>query len=249
MVAPVLGEWAMASQRGYGQFCPVAMATEVLGTRWTILVLRELICGSTRFNELRRGVPRMSPALLSKRLTELEAHGLISRSRGADSGAPVYRLTQAGEELRPVIMSLGSWGQRWLESQLSLRNLDPSLLMWDMRRNLKPDALPERRITIQFLYPKLERGQRKWWLVVDKTAAHGPVDLCMLDPGHEPHCECPRCTIAQCTERVSPLQRSSRVPGVHGARTSFAAVCRRAPRSVALSRSCAWRAACTSSGR
>lgn len=185
MVAPVLGEWAMASQRGYGQFCPVAMATEVLGTRWTILVLRELICGSTRFNELRRGVPRMSPALLSKRLTELEAHGLISRSRGADSGAPVYRLTQAGEELRPVIMSLGSWGQRWLESQLSLRNLDPSLLMWDMRRNLKPDALPERRITIQFLYPKLERGQRKWWLVVDKTAAHGPVDLCMLDPGHE----------------------------------------------------------------
>lgn len=175
----------MASQRGYGQFCPVAMATEVLGTRWTILVLRELICGSTRFNELRRGVPRMSPALLSKRLTELEAHGLISRSRGADSGAPVYRLTQAGEELRPVIMSLGSWGQRWLESQLSLRNLDPSLLMWDMRRNLKPDALPERRITIQFLYPKLERGQRKWWLVVDKTAAHGPVDLCMLDPGHE----------------------------------------------------------------
>ena len=84
-----------------------------------------------------------------------------------------------------MIMSLGSWGQRWLESQLSLRNLDPSLLMWDMRRNLKPDALPERRITIQFLYPKLERGQRKWWLVVDKTAAHGPVDLCMLDPGHE----------------------------------------------------------------
>ena len=185
MAVPVLGEWAMASQQGYGQFCPVAMAAEVLGSRWTILVLRELICGSTRFNELRRGVPRMSPALLSKRLTELEAHGLISRSRGADSGAPVYRLTQAGEELRPVIMSLGSWGQRWLESQLSLRNLDPSLLMWDMRRNLKPDALPERRITIQFLYPKLERGQRKWWLVVDKTAAHGPVDLCMLDPGHE----------------------------------------------------------------
>nr|WP_198021863.1 helix-turn-helix domain-containing protein [Algiphilus aromaticivorans] len=185
MAVPVLGEWAMASQQGYGQFCPVAMAAEVLGSRWTILVLRELICGSTRFNELRRGVPRMSPALLSKRLTELEAHGLIARSRGADRGTPVYRLTQAGEELRPVIMSLGSWGQRWLESQLSLRNLDPSLLMWDMRRNLKPDALPERRITIQFLYPKLERGQRKWWLVVDKTAAHGPVDLCMIDPGHE----------------------------------------------------------------
>lgn len=174
----------MASQ-GYGQFCPVAMAAEVLGTRWTLLVLRELLCGSTRFNQLRRGVPRMSPALLSRRLTELEEHGVITRSRDADSGVPVYRLTQAGEELGPLIMSLGSWGQRWLESQLSLKNLDPGLLMWDMRRNLKPNVMPERRITIQFRYPRLERGQRTWWLVVDKAAAHGPVDLCMLDPGHE----------------------------------------------------------------
>ena len=175
----------MASQKGYGQFCPVAMAAEVLGARWTILVLRELLCGSTRFNELRRGVPRMSPALLSKRLAELETHGLLERKVDAQGNAPEYHLTEAGEELRPVIMSLGGWGQRWLESQLSLKNLDPSLLMWDMRRNLKPDALPQRRITIQFLYPQLERGQRKWWLVVDKAAAHGPVDLCMLDPGHE----------------------------------------------------------------
>lgn len=175
----------MASQQGYGQFCPVAMATEVLGTRWTILVLRELLCGSTRFNELRRGVPRMSPALLSKRLGELETHGLITRRVDADSGAPAYRLTEAGEELRPTVMSLGSWGQRWLESQLSLRNLDPSLLMWDMRRNLKPEALPERRITIQFLYPQLERGQRKWWLIIDRAAETDAVDLCMIDPGHE----------------------------------------------------------------
>lgn len=175
----------MAAQQGYGQFCPVAMATEVLGTRWTILVLRELLCGSTRFNELRRGVPRMSPALLSKRLGELETQGLITRRVDAESGAPAYRLTEAGEELRPTVMSLGSWGQRWLESQLSLRNLDPSLLMWDMRRNLKPEALPERRITIQFLYPQLERGQRKWWLMIDRAAETDAVDLCMIDPGQE----------------------------------------------------------------
>ena len=172
----------MASQQGYGQFCPVAMATEVLGTRWTILVLRELLCGSTRFNELRRGVPRMSPALLSKRLGELETHGLITRRVDADSGAPAYRLTEAGEELRPTVMSLGSWGQRWLESQLSLRNLDPSLLMWDMRRNLDTTPVPRRRVVIEFIYPELPESQRKWWLIVEPDRT---VDLCHIDPGFD----------------------------------------------------------------
>ncbi len=172
------------ADRGYGQFCPVAMATEVLGARWSILLIRELLCGSTRFNELRKGVPRMSPALLSKRLGELERFGIVARQVDDSSGYPVYRLTDAGEELRPIIMSMGVWGQRWLESQLSLRNLDPSLLMWDMRRNLNPTPLPERRTTIQFLYPELTRGQKKWWLIVDKHSPE-PVDLCKIDPGHE----------------------------------------------------------------
>lgn len=167
-------------ERSYGQFCPVAMAAEVLCARWTPLVVRELLCGSTRFNDLRRGVPRMSPTLLSKRLKELEQAGVITATRGP-SGVIEYRLTPCGEELRPLILGVGAWGQRWIESRLSLRNLDPSLLMWDMRRHLRPDPLPPRRCTIQFLYPGLGDARRSWWLVVDK----GLVDLCLVDPGYQ----------------------------------------------------------------
>ncbi len=122
---------------GYNQFCPVAMAAEILGSRWTLVLLRELLAGSTRFNELRRGVPRMSPALLSKRLKDLEAAGIVTRSRVA--GEPdllEYCLTDAGRDLKPVIESVGIWGQRWVDSEASLENLDPNLLMWDMRRNI-----------------------------------------------------------------------------------------------------------------
>lgn len=173
------------SARGYGQFCPIAMASEVLGTRWTILVLRELLCGSRRFNDLRRGLPRISPALLSKRLGELEELGVVVRKTEGNGGSPGYELTEAGEELRSVIMSMGTWGHRWLESQLSLKNLDPSLLMWDMRRNLDPTPMPSHRVTVQFLYPDVIRGQSRWWLIVDKTAEHGPVDLCQRDPGYD----------------------------------------------------------------
>jgi DNA-binding HxlR family transcriptional regulator len=164
----------------YGQFCPVAMASEVLCSRWTVLVLRELLCGSTRFNELRRGVPRMSPALLSKRLKELERAGVILATPN-QKGIVEYRLSPAGEDLRPIVLGMGFWGQRWVESQLSLKNLDPSLLMWDMRRNLNPKPLPPGRCTIQFQYPELAENRRNWWLVVQG----GMVDLCSFDPGFE----------------------------------------------------------------
>jgi len=170
----------MTETASYGQFCPVSMAAEVLCTRWTVLVLREMLCGTTRFNDLRRGVPRMSPSLLSKRLKELEQAGVV-RTAPLPGGVAEYRLTEAGEELRPIVMSMGAWGQRWVESQLSLRNLDPSLLMWDMRRNLNPAPLPPRRCTIQFQYPELAEARRSWWLVVDKDG----VDLCSVDPGFE----------------------------------------------------------------
>lgn len=170
----------MEERGGYGQFCPVSMASEILCSRWTTLVVRELLCGSTRFNDLRRGVPKMSPALLSKRLKELERAGVVDVSRKAN-GSVEYRLSEAGEELRPLIMGLGNWAQRWMESRLSLKNLDPSLLMWDMRRSLNVKLLPERRCTIQFLYPELPEAQRSWWLVVDA----GAVDLCNFDPGHQ----------------------------------------------------------------
>jgi DNA-binding HxlR family transcriptional regulator len=165
----------------YGQFCPVSMAAEALGGRWTVLIVRELLCGTTRFNDLRRGVPRMSPSLLSKRLKELEQAGVI-RTQPGPSGVVEYRLTEAGEELRPIVMSMGFWGQRWVESNLTLRNLDPSLLMWDMRRRLNPEPLPPGRRTIQFLYPELPEARRNWWLVVTET---GAVDLCSTDPGFD----------------------------------------------------------------
>lgn len=170
-----------AEQGSYGQFCPVAMAAEIVCSRWTALVVRELLCGSTRFNDLRRGVPRMSPTLLSKRLKELEGAGVIMARKTSQPGVFEYKLTEAGEELRGIIMSLGVWGQRWVESSLSLKNLDPSLLMWDMRRNLAPRLLPDRRCTIKFVYPELSTGRKAWWLVIED----GQVDLCGVDPGYE----------------------------------------------------------------
>lgn len=168
-------------QGSYGQFCPVAMAAEIVCTRWTALLLREMLCGSKRFNDLRRGVPRMSPTLLSKRLKELEEAGIVGTAKD-DRGNSEYHLTEAGEDLRPIVMALGVWGQRWIESNLSLRKLDPSLLMWDMRRWIDPTPLPKRRCTIRFTYPELSSGQQDWWLVVDPR---GETDLCSVDPGHE----------------------------------------------------------------
>jgi len=173
-------EFKVDERGGYGQFCPVSMASEILCSRWTTLVVRELLCGSTRFNDLRRGLPKMSPALLSKRLKELQQAGIVTASR-KPNGLVDYRLSEAGEELRPLIMGLGHWAQRWVESRLSLKNLDPSLLMWDVRRGLNLKLLPNRRCMIQFLYPELPSPQQSWWLVVDG----GTVDVCNFDPGHE----------------------------------------------------------------
>lgn len=171
------------SQGSYVQFCPVAMTAEVLCKRWTMLVLRELILGSTRFNDLRRGLPRMSPALLSQRLKELEAAGIVDRLavRG-DPAISEYRLTSAGLDLRPVVEAFGIWGQRWVPSELSLQRLDVALLMWDIRRNLDPQPMPGRCVILQFLYPALPRGLRFWWLLVYPD---GEIDLCTVDPGHD----------------------------------------------------------------
>jgi DNA-binding HxlR family transcriptional regulator len=155
----------MEMTASYGQFCPVAMAAEIVCTRWTALILRELLCGSKRFNDLKRGVPRMSPSLLSKRLKELEQAGIIVSQKRAGGGLE-YNLTQAGEGLREVVMTLGFWGQRWVETEQSLKNLDPQLLMWD---------------TIQFHFPELGAAKQNYWLVVEGRE----VDLCSADPGFE----------------------------------------------------------------
>src|SRR4051794_17905509 len=124
----------------YQQFCPVAMAAEILCTRWTIVLVRELCAGSTRFNDLRRGLPRMSPGLLSQRLKDLEAAGVVRRAPSPkDPGVQEYHLTESGRDLESLVMGFGVWGQRWVESEPSLRNLDVTLLMWDMRRGLVTD--------------------------------------------------------------------------------------------------------------
>jgi DNA-binding HxlR family transcriptional regulator len=171
------------SDSSYNQFCPVAMAAEILGARWTLVLLRELVVGSTRFNDLRRGVPRMSPALLSKRLKDLETAGIVTRSPVVgEAGAFEYRLTEAGRELKPVIEAIGCWGQRWIDIEASLEKLDPNLLMWDMRRNIDPKPMPQCRNTIQVIFTDLPQTRRNWWLVVEPGQE---VDLCSVDPGFD----------------------------------------------------------------
>lgn len=161
---------------GYGQFCPVAKAMELLDERWTVLVIRELLTGSTHFNELRRGVPRMSPALLSKRLRELARAGVVVRR--TDDGDVRYELTQAGRDLRPVIDGLGAWAIRWLP-ELGDLDLDPHLLMWDVHRRIDLESVPPGRTVMHFAFTDLGQSAR-WWIVVDG----GAVDLCDADPGH-----------------------------------------------------------------
>jgi DNA-binding HxlR family transcriptional regulator len=170
------------SDGGYSQFCPVSMAAEIICSRWTLLVLRELVLGSTRFNELRRGLPSMSPALLSKRLKDLEAAGIVTRVAERESGVLEYRLTEAGEELRPVIEAIGVWGHRWVTTEATLKNLDGNLLMWDIRRNINTDPMPLRRNTIQFIFTDRPASERNYWLIVEPG---NDIDLCVVDPGFD----------------------------------------------------------------
>lgn len=165
--------------RGYGQFCPVAKATEIVGERWTPLVLRELLCGSKHFNDLRRGVPLMSRSLLSQRLKTLEKAGIIARAQ--EESRTTYTLTAAGEELRPVIDTLGVWGQRWARSQLESDDLDAGLLMWDVKRRIDTAHFPEQRTVIQFEFSDVPGVRGSYWLVGNREE----VELCLKDPGFE----------------------------------------------------------------
>ena len=162
----------------YGQFCPVAKAMEVLDERWTLLVVRELLLGSRHFNELRRGNPKMSPALLSKRLRSLERAGIVRRTDS--DGRSAYELTESGLELRPIVEGLGAWGSRWI-GVLGDEDLDPHLLMWDVRRTVPVDAWPRDRTVLAFRFSDVTPKASRWWLLV--TGAD--VDICDYDPGFE----------------------------------------------------------------
>ena len=164
----------------YGQFCTVARGAEVLGERWTLLVVRELLCGSTHFNELRRGLPRMSTTLLASRLRTLEEFGVVRRTVSGRSTA--YELTSAGEELRPIVTAIGHWGAEWIGSRLETGRLDVGFLMWDVRRFVRLDRVPsDRRVVVHFRFPDAGEREQEWWLVVEA----GRADLCRDDPGHE----------------------------------------------------------------
>ncbi|MGH9920496.1 MAG: winged helix-turn-helix transcriptional regulator, partial [Nitrososphaerales archaeon] len=160
-------------------FCPVSKAAEVICQRWTPLIVRELLVGSTRFNEIRRGVPNCSPALLSRRLKELEGAGVVERN--ATDRAGIYQLTEAGRELMPIVLGLGEWGHRWARADYGPHELDPGLLLWDVRRNLRHGGLSEHPVTINFVFPAVPVKRRFYWMVVDANE----VDLCLTDPGRD----------------------------------------------------------------
>ncbi len=163
----------------YGQFCPIAKASEVLSERWTLLIIRELGAGSEAFNDLRKGLPQISPSLLSSRLKSLEAAGVVARTE-TERGIR-YTLTKAGLELKPIILQIGIWGHRWARSKLTRDELDPSLLMWDIHRTMNADYFGDQRTVLYFEFSDYASKFRRWWLIVQD----GEVDICMKDPGHE----------------------------------------------------------------
>jgi DNA-binding HxlR family transcriptional regulator len=163
----------------YGQFCPVAKASEILAERWTPLILRELLCGSHRFSELEHGLPRISRSLLAQRLRFLESAGLVERRITRDSRSPEYHLTAAGQDLYDVIIQLGEWSHRWFNPLLDEGDLDPQLLVWDMHRRLHKDSLPDRRVVVQFDFTGETSGS--YWLILEPKES----SVCWDPPGFE----------------------------------------------------------------
>ena len=163
----------------YGQPCPIALASKILGERWTLLVLRELLAGSARFSDIQRGVPKMSPTLLSRRLKALEEAGVVRRINGKGAPAAEYRLTDAGLELRLLVRFAGCWAQRWVRDRITREDLDPRYLMWDIRRLLRREKIPGGRAVIYVEFSGVPRRIGQWWLVATKAG----VDLFALDPG------------------------------------------------------------------
>ena len=166
---------------GYGQFCPIAKACEALGERWTLLLIRELLCGSRRYNDFKRGLPLISPTVLSQRLNALQARGLVERKRSRDQKSQEYHLTQAGRELEPIVMGLGNWGARWVRSQMSKDDLSVELLMWDMRRTINTSALSQDRTVLHFEFTDLKKQYKNWWMIAENSE----IDLCVDDPGYD----------------------------------------------------------------
>ena len=166
---------------GYGQYCPLALATELLCRRWTVLVVSRLLDGCTTFSEIHRGVPRISPALLSTRLDELEHAGILERRERKANGRSRYELTEAGRDLNDIIDLMAVWGQRWARD-MEMDDLDPGFLAWSMHLRLNVDAMPPGRTVMQFDFTGTPADCRRFWLVTTDSK----VDMCLKDPGYEP---------------------------------------------------------------
>lgn len=164
----------------YGQFCPVAKAAEVLGEKWTLLIVRELLLGSTRFSQIERALSRISPTVLNKRLNSLQGAGLIVRKRAADLRGYEYHLTEASRELLPIVQQISKWGMRWARGPLSDSELDVNLLMMDIERRLDRGKLPGGQTVLKFQFTDLKR-HGEWWIKIKGS----DVELCTEDPGHD----------------------------------------------------------------
>ncbi len=167
------------SSTSYGQYCPLAMASEFLCNRWTLLIFRELLFGSTNFNDISRGVPRMSRTLLSTRLKELVQIGLITRHEKRSTGQIEYALTQAGQALEPIVFTMASWGQEWLETEPSLENIDASFLMWDIRRNMNIHPVLPDPFIVYFFLTDVAENKSEHWLIFENNE----IDLCYINRG------------------------------------------------------------------
>ena len=164
----------------YGQFCPVAKATELLGEKWMILILRELLLGTHRYNQFQRALSRISPSLLIKRLKQLESAGIVVRKTQQGRKGYEYFLTPAGKELAPIVEHLAIWGMRWAQGQLDEDELDVEFLMWDIQRRLQTEMLPDGETILCFIFSDLTRF-KNWWLVV----RNDEVDLCTESQGKD----------------------------------------------------------------
>lgn len=164
----------------YGQFCPVSRAAEVLGERWTILIIRELLSGASRFNDIQRGLSQISPALLTKRLTQLQDCGLVIKKTLPKQRRTEYYLSLAGRELEPIVLGMAEWGMRWARGQMTDDELDVQLLMSDLNRRLDRTKLPGGRTVIRFVFTGLPKFAH-WWIVLGGEEN----ELCVEHPGSE----------------------------------------------------------------
>lgn len=164
----------------YGQYCPIAKAVEILGDRWTLLIVRDLLIGTCHFNDLERGLPGISRGLLSERLRRLQRMGVVEKiNQGNGRQRTAYHLTQAGQELKAVIGALLTWGAHWAFNEPEEQDLDPDLLMWWMRDRIRTDDLPQPRVVLQFDFTGA--SEERYWLIL--TAED--VSICLTDPGFD----------------------------------------------------------------